>query len=113
MDGCNIKFELIVTIVNKGYSENVIDAAKKAGAEGGTIMNGRGTGVHENAKLFGIAIEPEKEVVLILIDTKKTETVLSAIFEEVELSKPNKGVAFVLDVEKAVGICHLDMKGDK
>ncbi len=104
---CPVEFNLIVTIVNKGYAEEVIDAAKKAGAEGGTIINGRGTGVHENAKFLGIPIEPEKEIVLTLIDRVKTEKVLEAVSNAVGLNKPSKGVAFVLEVEKTVGICHL------
>lgn len=110
MDECNVKFDLIVTIVNKGFSEDVVEAAKAAGAEGGTIINGRGKGIHENAKLFGLSIEPEKEIVLTLIDKAKTVQVLSAISDAVELNKPSKGIAFVINVEKTVGICHLLQK---
>ncbi|ADL07377.1 P-II family nitrogen regulator [Thermosediminibacter oceani] len=111
IEDCNIKFDLIVTIVNKGFAEEVVEAAKKAGAEGGTIIDGRGTGIHENAKLFGIPIEPEKEIVLTLIDRTKTEKVLEAISNAAELDKPGKGIAFVLEVEKTVGIYHLINKG--
>lgn len=107
MDECSKKFDLIVTIVNAGYAEDVVEAAKKAGAEGGTIISGRGTGIHENAKIFGMSIEPEKEIVLTLIDRDKTKQVLSAVSDAVELNKPCKGIAFVLEVEKTVGICHL------
>lgn len=107
---CLIGFDLLVTIVNKGFAEEVMTAAKTAGAEGGTIINGRGTGVHENAKLFGIAIEPEKEIVLILVDRANTNKALDVITNALELNKPGKGIAFVLDVEKVVGICHL-LKG--
>ena len=57
-------FELIVAIVNRGFSDLVMDAARKAGASGGTILHGRGTGVHEAAQFFGVAIQPEKELVL-------------------------------------------------
>ena len=91
MKECPNKFELIVTIVNKGFAEDVVDAAKEAGAEGGTILKGRGTGIHENGKLFGMTIEPEKEIIL----------------SAVNLDKPHTGIAFVLDVEKTIGICHL------
>jgi len=102
-----ILYDLIITIVNKGDSEKVVDASKKAGAEGGTIINGRGTGIHEQAKLFNILIEPEKEVVLTLITRDKTEAVLDAINIGAELNTPGKGIAFVLEVEKTVGINHL------
>lgn len=103
-------FDLIVTIVNKGYAEEVIDASKAAGAEGGTIMNGRGQGIHEKAKIFGIQIEPEKDIVLTLIERSKSDEVLQAICEAVKLREPSNGVAFVLQVEKTAGICH-DLKG--
>ncbi len=104
---CPIDFDLIVTIVNRGFAEEVMTAAKAAGAEGGTIINGRGTGVRETAKLFQIPIEPEKEIVLTLIDRLKTAQVLAAVTRAAELNKPGKGVAFVVKVAEAVGICHL------
>ena len=110
MDNTEIKYDLIVTIVNKGFAEEIIKASKKAGAEGGTIMNGRGQGIHEKAKLFGISIEPEKDIVLTLIDRKITDTVLTAIYEAAHLNEPSTGVAFVLAVEKTAGICN-ELKG--
>jgi len=80
---------------------------KKAGADGGTLLFGRGTGIHEHAKLFSITIEPEKEVVLTLIKRDMCERVLDAIVSEADLNKPGKGIAFVLEVERVVGINHL------
>ena len=102
----DVFYDLIVTIVNKGEAEKAVDASKKAGAEGGTIIWGRGTGIHEHAKLFGITIEPEKEIILTLIDRRKTAKVLDAIIKETELNKPGKGIAFVLEVEEVAGINH-------
>lgn len=104
---CDIPFDLIMSIVNKGHSETVIEAAKNAGAEGGTIMGGRGTGIHEKAKLFGISIEPEKEVVLNLVPREIVNKVLHSIVENTGLNKPGKGIAFVLEVERTAGIYHL------
>lgn len=105
MDG--ILYDLIVSIVNKGNSETVVEASRKAGAEGGTILFGRGTGIHEQAKLFGITIEPEKELVLTLIKRDLSEKVLESIISEAMLDKPGKGIAFVLEVEKVAGINHI------
>ncbi|WP_164667349.1 P-II family nitrogen regulator [Virgibacillus doumboii] len=107
MEDQKVLYDLIITIVNRGDSEKVVDATRKAGAEGGTILNGRGTGVHEKAKLFNIMIEPEKEMVLTLISRDKTQDVLQTINEDAELNKPGKGIAFVLEVEKTVGINHV------
>ncbi|MCK0473076.1 P-II family nitrogen regulator [Halalkalibacter sp. APA_J-10(15)] len=100
-------FELIVTIVNKGDSEKVVNATKKAGAEGGTIISGRGTGIHERAKLLNLSIEPEKEIILTLISKEKTKQVLAQIEEDVQINQPGKGIGFILDVERTIGIHHL------
>lgn len=101
------QFELIVTIVDKGFCEEIIVASRKAGAAGGTILHGRGTGVHEHAKLFSFNIEPEKEIILTLVPQKITDAVLEAIVKTGELDRPGKGIAFVLDVEKVLGVNHL------
>ncbi|HHU75750.1 MAG TPA: P-II family nitrogen regulator [Firmicutes bacterium] len=100
------QYDLIVTIVDKGFGDRIVEISKKAGAEGGTILYGRGTGIHEKAKLFGIPIEPEKEMVLTLIPRRKSNAVLETILEKGGLNKPGKGIAFVLHVEEVAGINH-------
>ena len=102
----NSPFVLIITIVNKGFADQIVDISKEAGAEGGTIVSGRGAGIHEKAKLFGIPIEPEKEMVLTLVPREKGERILDAILDKGELCKPGKGIAFILEVEKTAGINH-------
>ncbi len=107
--------DLIVTIVKKGRVERVIEASKKAGAEGGTIIPGRGTGIHESKKFLGIPIEPEKEILLTLVPKEITREVLSAIVEAGRLNKPGTGIGFVLDLKQVVGIVHFleQMEGDR
>lgn len=102
-----LDFNLIVTIVNRGSSEKIIKASKEAGAEGGTIIFGRGTGIHEDKTLLGIPIEPEKEIILTAVPKEKTESVLSAIIKAGELNRPSTGIAFVIELKKIEGICHL------
>jgi nitrogen regulatory protein P-II 1 len=103
----NIVFDLIVTIVNKGHSDTIIAASKKAGAEGGTIIPGRGTGVNENKKFWGIPIEPEKDLILTIVPRENTDHILKAIIADGKLNKPGTGIAFVLGLDKVAGICHL------
>lgn len=98
---------LIVTIINKGRSGEIMKASRAAGAEGGTVVYGRGTGIHERQTLLGIPIEPEKELVLTVISHDLTEKVLAAIVEAGDLDKPGAGIAFVLELKKVVGIAHL------
>lgn len=97
---------LIVTIVKKGWGDRVVYASIKAGAEGGTVMFGRGTGIHEQQKILGIHIEPEKEIVFSVIPGDKVDSVLANIVEAAELNKPGTGIAFVIPVEKVAGIIH-------
>ncbi|EIM07658.1 PII family protein [Planococcus antarcticus DSM 14505] len=99
-------FQLIVTIVNSGDSAAVVKAASKAGAEGGTILNGRGTGVNEQQKFLNFTIDPEKNVVLILVPTSYAEKVVKSIEEAVDLNAPGKGIAFLIDVENVFGVNH-------
>lgn len=102
-----IDFQLIVTIVNRGKCGAVVDSSKEAGAEGGTIITGRGSGIHEKAKLFSFTIEPEKDIILTLVPANRTQKVLDAIVTASNLNEPGNGIAFVIDVEKTTGINHL------
>jgi nitrogen regulatory protein PII len=101
------KWSLIITVVRKGWGDKVLDASMKAGAEGGTIFMGRGLGVHEQQKLLGITIEPEKEIVFSVVHPDKSKAILQGIVQDCELEKPGAGIAFVVPVDKVVGISHL------
>lgn len=97
---------LIVTIVDKGRGEAVLESSRKAGAGGGTVLLGRGTGIHEKQKLLGIPIEPEKEIVFTVVNSEKSEEVLQEILRGTDLCKPGMGIAFVVPIEKVVGVSH-------
>lgn len=101
-------FDCIVTIVDKGRSDVIVKASKKAGAEGGTVLYGRGTGVREMKSILGIAIEPEKEIIITLVPEAISRTVLAAIVDAGQLEKPGAGIAFILPVKGVAGICHLN-----
>ncbi|MCR4408697.1 MAG: P-II family nitrogen regulator [Candidatus Saccharicenans sp.] len=109
----NIEFDLIVTIVRMGFSEKIIEASRQAGAEGGTIIVGRGTGVHERKKLLGIPVEPEKEIIFSVVPSNRTQQILEAIVRAGELDKPGAGIAFVLELKQVAGICHLLYEKEK
>ncbi|MDD2377450.1 MAG: P-II family nitrogen regulator [Bacilli bacterium] len=96
--------KLIVVVVKKGLSELVIKNAQEVGAKGSTIINGRGSGVHETSTILGIPIEPEKEIILIVVEEKDANKVLNKIVEKADLNKVGTGIGFVLDVEKVVGM---------
>ncbi|OPY66749.1 MAG: hypothetical protein A4E57_02654 [Syntrophorhabdaceae bacterium PtaU1.Bin034] len=103
---------LIVTIVRKGWGDTVLEASVKAGAHGGTVLYGRGSGIHERQKILGIAIEPEKEIVLTVTYSDKNENILSEIVRATDLGKPGMGIAFVVPIDKVVGVAHLAGEAD-
>ena len=97
---------LIVSIVRKGWGSAVLEASVNAGARGGTVLFGRGAGVNEQEKIFGMSIEPEKEIVLTLVYSDRVDAILAEIVRTAELDSTGKGIAFVLPVEKVVGVAH-------
>ncbi len=100
-------FSLIITIVNKGFSDPVITAAKSAGAEGATIITARGTGTHEEEKVLGVAIQPEKELVLILVKRSIRKKVMRDICKSCSLNDEGRGMTFSVPVDEVGGIVHL------
>jgi len=98
---------LIVTIVRQGWGNAVLKASVKAGATGGTVLLGRGIGVNEKEKIFGIPIEPQKEIVLTLVEADAVDAILQEIITAVELNAPGHGLAFVLPVSRVLGVPHM------
>jgi nitrogen regulatory protein PII len=99
-----LMYQNIITIVNRGKAEEVIEAAKAAGSKGGTIINARGSGVNETSKLFNMYIEPEKEIVMILSKEAITEAIVTSIREKLEIDKPGNGIIFIQNINKAYGV---------
>ena len=98
------KHEVIFCIVNAGFSEAVMDTAREVGARGGTVLHASGTANPDAEKLFGITIEPEKDVVMILVQSEIRDAVLHALYNSVGLKTEGKGIAFSLPVQDVVGL---------
>lgn len=99
-----VKQHLIVTITNQGYAEKVMTEAKKVGATGGTTLSGRGLENEKVIKFLNIAIEPEKDVVFILVDSEKKTDIMNAIVENCGLKTPGAGICFSLPVDHVLGV---------
>ena len=99
-------FKKLTVVVNRGMAEEVMDIARKSGVTGGTIMHGRGTGSEFTTKLLGMEIEPEKELVMILMPNDLIDKVVNELFHELQLNNPGNGILFVgpvLDVRVLFG----------
>ncbi|MGN0992361.1 MAG: P-II family nitrogen regulator [Bacilli bacterium] len=101
----NKEYHLIVTIVTEGYSESVMNTAKKAGAGGGTLLRGRSLFQKNSKRQFlGFSIEPEKDVVLIVADKKIKNDIMNAIVKETGLKTKGGGIVFSLPISEAIGL---------
>lgn len=85
---------LITVIVNSGYADDAMSAARKAGAGGGTVIKAKGTAKEGDESFFGVQIVPEKDMLLIVVDQDKKDAVMEAIQKLDCLSQPGSGIAF-------------------
>lgn len=100
----NNQHELIMAIVNKGLTDLVMEAARKKGARGGTISVARGTGNPELAKYYGIVIQPEKEIVFIVVKKDIKDEVMKAIYDDAGISSKGNGIIISLPISKTAGL---------
>ena len=91
--------EMITVIVNKGYADDVMAAARSAGAGGGTVLNARGTARETDQRFFGMHIVPEKEMLVILVPADKKDAVMAKIRDLNCLKTPGMGIAWSSGVE--------------
>lgn len=98
------QFELVVCIVNAGFSQNVMEAARAAGAQGGTILRARGSANPEAEEFFNIIIQPDKEVLLILVPKGIKDEVIRAVYKDAGLGQEAQGIAFSLPVNRTTTI---------
>ena len=100
----NNVYKAIFVIVDKGKAEDVIDAANKAGAGGGTIINARGGSIQEVRRLFSLEIEPEKEEVFIIAKSELKDSIVESVRTHLNIDEPGNGVIFVLDLDSVCGL---------
>ena len=100
----NESYEMILCVINAGYSDDVMDAAREAGARGGTVMHARGTANKEAETFFHITIQPDKDMVMLLVPVEIKDKVLHAIYRTAGLNTPGQGIAFSMPVSRAVGL---------
>ncbi len=95
-------YKLINVIVNSGYANDVMEAARRAGARGGSILTARGTGTEDDVKFFGITLVPEKEMLLVVAAEDKVAPIVEAIGQVPTLNEPGGGIVFTMNVEEFI-----------
>ncbi len=99
-----MRFKLILSSVKTDITDHIVDTAKEAGATGATIIPARGTGVHEAKSFFGLSLEAQTDIILLLVEEHLVVKILDTIKEAGEFHKPGTGIAFVVPVDHVVGL---------
>jgi hypothetical protein len=102
------RYELVIAVVNQGYSEKVIDVAHLSGARGGTIVHARRSGMGDAGKFFGILVQEEKEIIAILISKSSKKELMQAIGKACGIKTEAQGIVFSMPVECCAGIAMED-----
>jgi nitrogen regulatory protein PII len=100
----NMTLKMVIAILQRGQADKVVGAAIKAGAPAATVMHGRGQGIRERLGILGLAIQPEKEIILIILEEKLVDQVLKAMVRVGKLDQPGVGFVFVVPVDRALGM---------
>ncbi len=98
------KYVMIASVVNQGFSEEVMNAARSAGAAGGTILHSRCAGDQDAVNLWGLNIQEEKEIVMIVADNEHKLDIMKAISEKCGMHSEAKGMVVSLPIDNVVGI---------
>ena len=104
----NFEHELIIVILNEGCSDMVMDAARSAGATGGTVLHAKGTGKTKAEKFFGVSLAEEKDMIYILTSSGRKSGIMQAISRDCGPETPAGAICFSLPVTEVAGIRRLD-----
>mgnify|MGYP004507491495 CR=1 FL=1 len=100
----NEQIEMIVAVINRGYSDYVIDASRDAGATGATVLYGRSSIKKDDLELNGVALQAEKEIVLILVKKSIRKKVMQEISDRTHLQERGNGICFCIPVNEVKGL---------
>ena len=102
-------YELIVAIADQGNLEMVMDAARGAGAYGGTVIHAKGTGMEYAEKYLGVTIAAEKAMIFIVTKKDQKNSIMKAIMEQAGMQTPAKTIVFSLPVTDTAGLRLVDL----
>ena len=98
-----ISQDLIIAVINRGFSDYVVSAARDAGATGATIMYGRGT-ADVDKQVMGISLQPEREIVIILVNSNEKRKIMQAIADRTSIMEEGRSLCFSLPVSSVYGL---------
>ena len=103
-------YKCVFAVVNNGFAEEAMDAARDAGATGGTVLHGRGTISKEAESVFNITIQPDKEIVMILAKSDQIDGILKSLYNAIGTATKAQGIVFALPVDESIGLDNTQKK---
>ena len=98
-----MRFNLIVGFVNPNITKKVVKTAKKSGATGDVIIQGKGTGI-EPTNFLGLSIQDKTDIVLFVVEEHHTKRIMEAVSEECNIEDPGNGILISLNIDKVAGL---------
>ena len=98
------EYKCIFAVVNNGFAEEAMDAARACGARGGTILHGRGTLSKEAEIAFNVTIQPDKEIVMILAKSDQIDGILKGLYDAIGTATKAQGIVFAIPVDESIGL---------
>ena len=108
MPKTEFNYELIVIIANSGHIDDVMDVARTAGADGGTVIHAKGTGAKFSDRFFGVSLADEKEVIFIAETKAKKTSIMKAVAEKMGPATPAGAICFTLPISEIAGLRMLE-----
>ncbi|MDR1956006.1 MAG: hypothetical protein LBQ30_04050 [Treponema sp.] len=99
-----IRNDVIIAIINQGYSDEFMTVAREAGAKGGTVINARGLDRQSTVKFFGVSVQDEKEIIIILSSREQQVPIMQAVSQAYGITTQAEGVVFSLPVDKVMSL---------
>ena len=100
----NTTHDLIMVIAEQGYTNLIMDAARAAGAHGGTVIHAKGTGMKAAEKFMGVSLAAEKEIIFIVAKTEEKNAIMQAIMKDAGPDSKAKAITFSLPVTDTAGL---------
>lgn len=106
------KYELLVVVANQGYTETIMEAARRGKAAGGTMIHAKGTGMEGAEKFLGVSLAAEKELIFIVVRREQKNEVMSAIMEDAGIETRAGAIVFSVSVTSTAGLRLTDLTAD-
>lgn len=99
-----MEYQTLIAIMERGKCGKALEVVNRAGARSGTLLKGRGSGLHEKQRILNVALEPEKDILMLVAPASKTEEIITNIDEQLKIQEPGNGIMLGMKVQRVHGI---------